>query len=83
LRKFKVYSFAGVCDVKFPKMFDDCETLVLVLSLPVGESNFGRTFFFCRLFVVTLVRLFFLYYDIFPPRFNVANDIVLLIFKMN
>ena len=40
----KCISFAGMCDVELSKMLDDCETLVSVLSLPVGESNFGRSF---------------------------------------
>ena len=56
-------------------MLDDCETLVLALSLPVGELNFGSS---VTCFV--LIRLFCRY--IFPLCFNVANNIVFLIFKL-
>jgi len=66
----KCTSFASVCDMKLSKMLDDYETLVLALS-PRRVC----------LFVLTLVHLFC--HDIFPPRFNLANDIVFLIFKLN
>ena len=69
----KCISFADVCDVELSKMLDDCETLVLALSLPVGESNFGLS---ATCFVLTLICLFCRY--IFPPCFNVANNIVFL-----
>ena len=80
----KCTSFAGACKVEVPKMFDACETLMLALSLSVHESNFERSFFsssVCHLYVRALIRLF--RRDIFSPRFNVASDIVFLIFKLN
>ena len=57
--------------------------LVLVLFLSVDESNFERSFFSSSvsLVCVTLVRFFC--HDIFSLHFNVANDIVFLIFKLN
>ena len=59
-----------MCDVELSKMPDDCETLVSVLSLPVRESNFGRSFVSSS--VALPFRLF--YHDIFLLRFNVVND---------
>jgi len=79
----KCTSFAGMCDVELPKMLDVSETLVLALSLLIDESYYILEDIFSPRLLLVCPNSDSSFLSIFFLHFNIANDIVFLIFKLN